>query len=42
MARTRAGAKVQAHTLIKDGSHFVCEDTPKELVDTLDQWVNSN
>jgi len=36
------GAQGQAHTLVKDGSHFIQEDKPEELVDILDQFIKSN
>lgn len=39
---TVPGAKGQAHTLIKDGAHFIQEDKPKELVDKLIAFIKSN
>jgi len=36
------GAKGQAHTLVKDGAHFIQEDRPEELVRILDQFIKSN
>jgi len=36
------GAKSQAHTIVKDGAHFIQEDKPEELVRILDQFIKSN
>jgi len=33
------GAERQAHTLVKDGSHFNQEDKPEELADNLGQLI---
>jgi len=36
------GAKGQAHTLVEGGAHFIQEDKPEELVELLDQFIQSN
>ena len=36
------GAKGQAHTLVKDGAHFIQEDKPQKLVELLDEFIQSN
>ena len=36
------GAKGQAHTLVKDGAHFIQEDKPEELVSILDAFIKAN
>lgn len=36
------GAKGQAHTLVKDGAHFIQEDKPEELVNLLDAFIKAN
>ena len=38
---TVPGAKGQAHTLVKDGAHFIQEDKPEELVSILDAFIKS-
>jgi len=39
---TVPGAKGQAHTLVKDGAHFIQEDQPEKLVEILDGFIKSN
>jgi len=36
------GAQGQAHSLVKDGAHFIQEDKPQELVQILDQFIRTN
>ena len=36
------GAKGQAHTLVKDGAHFIQEDKPEELVKILKDFMQAN
>jgi len=36
------GAQKQAHTLVKDGAHFIQEDKPEELVQMLDEFIKAN
>ena len=36
------GAKGQAHTMIKDGAHFIQEDKPEELVTILAKFIQDN
>jgi haloalkane dehalogenase len=36
------GAQGQAHTLVKDGAHFIQEDKPQELVEILTKFIQSN
>jgi len=36
------GAQKQAHTLVKDGGHFIQEDKPEELVQILEEFIKAN
>ncbi len=40
--QTVPGAKGQAHTLVKDGAHFIQEDKPEELVKILTDFIKAN
>jgi len=39
---TVPGAQGQAHTLVKDGAHFIQEDKPEELVALLNEFIKRN
>ena len=39
---TVPGAKGQKHTLVEGGSHFIQEDKPEELVQTMIEFINAN
>lgn len=39
---TVPGAQGQAHTLVKDGAHFIQEDKPEELVGILIKFIKSH
>ena len=39
---TVPGAQGQAHTLVKDGAHFIQEDKPEELVKILSDFIKAN
>lgn len=36
------GARGQPHTIVEGGAHFIQEDRPEELVELLDQFIQSN